>query len=64
MLNRFYNTVTGKVIIDASIGLVVGYLIYLWRGNERALWMCSGVMGATAYLRARQIWPWSVGNKK
>jgi hypothetical protein len=55
--NRFYNTVAGKVIIDMLIGLLVGYFIYLWRGNGRAPWMCAVAMGALAFFKAKGYWP-------
>jgi hypothetical protein len=56
-LNKFYSSVFGRVLVDFCIGLLVGYLIYWWRGNERAPFMCAGTLAIIGYLKATNKWP-------
>jgi hypothetical protein len=62
--DQFYSTVFGRVLIDAIIGVLVGYLIYLWRGNERAIWLCGIVTGVTGFMKAKRFWPWKMERDK
>lgn len=54
---RVYNSSIGRLLIDGAIGFVVGYLIYLWRGNDLAPAGCAFVTGVSGLLRYKKIWP-------
>ena len=63
-LIKFYTTVWGRVFIDACVGLAVGFLIYLWRGAENALWLCAASAGFLSFLKIKLQAESKNGSKK